>query len=204
MDNISLELIVGFVSGIIAIIALILSITLKIGLGKKTRQINDKLDDVIFSQKEAEKNISNLAKIIDNISTSGSELAKKNAKNINAIKTFIDGEFKTWVNNEIDYLRRGNESNTRDFKKLEKNLSDRISELESITFRQDGIEERLNDKLARIMKETEERFLTTYGAGIKKLAESVKNLEDNFNNELKKKVELLKDFIREKRRSGEL
>jgi len=204
MDNMSVELIVGSVSGLIAIIALTLSIVLKIGSGRDKRQINEKLEDVISGQKEIEKNISNLAKIIDNISSGGSELAKKNAKNINAIKEFIDGEFKSWVESELDYLRRTNETHSNEIKKIKNDFSERIKSMESITFRQEGIEERLNEKFAGTKKEIEEYFLTTYGAGIKKLAESIKNLEENFNNELKKKIELLKDFIREKRRSGEL
>jgi len=204
MDNISIELIVGSVSGLIAIVALILTIILRMTLSKRIKEVNQKLDNVIFGQKEVEKNISELAKIVDNISSSGSEIAKKNAKNVQAIKDFIDNEFKTWVNGELEFLRKADELSSKETKKIEKNLSERITNLEGITFRHEGIEERLEERIGKNMKETEERFLTTYGAGLKKLAESVKNLEENFNNELKKKIELLKDFIREKRRSGEL
>jgi len=204
VSMVSIAFTVSVVSGLIAIIALILIFILKGKIWKRIQDIEVQLEDILFTTKELNANISKMAKMVDNITSNGSALAKKNARNIEAIKEFIDGEFKSWVGDELMLLRKRNETLVKELKVVEKDANDRLSDIELIISKREGVEERLNKKLNKSLKDIEDRFLTTYGAGLKKLAESLKKLEEKFTEDMSKKLELLKDFIREKRKSGEI
>lgn len=204
VSMVSIAFTVSVVSGLIAIIALILIFIHKGKIWKRIQDIEVQLEDILFTTKELNANISKIAKMVDNITSNGSALAKKNARNIEAIKEFIDGEFKSWVGDELMLLRKRNETLVKELKVVEKDANDRLSDIELIISKREGVEERLNKKLNKSLKDIEDRFLTTYGAGLKKLAESLKKLEEKFTEDMSKKLELLKDFIREKRKSGEI